>query len=98
MHARVSFYELAAGGDADAAVKGFEDALDPLRQMEGNQGAELLVDRDSGKAITITYWDTEEHLRSSGEQATKLRQQVADTGGLSIMGIENYEVALEAGR
>jgi heme-degrading monooxygenase HmoA len=98
MHARVSFYEVASGGDAAAAVKGFEDAMDPVRQMEGNRGVELLVDRDSGKAITITYWDTEEHLRSSAEQANKLRQEASDSGGLSIRGVESYEVALESGR
>ena len=95
MHARVSFYEVASGGDAAAAVKGFEDAMQPLLQMEGNQGVELLVDQDSGKAITITYWDTEEHLQSSAEQANKLRQEASDTAGLTIQGVESYEVVLE---
>jgi heme-degrading monooxygenase HmoA len=98
MHARVSFYEVASGGDTAAGVKGFEDAMQPLLQMEGNRGVELLVDQDSGKAITITYWETEEDLRSSAEQANKLRKEASDTGGLSIRGVENYEVALEAGR
>jgi heme-degrading monooxygenase HmoA len=98
MHARVSFYEVASGGDAAAAVKGFEDAMAPLQQMKGHQGATLLVDRDNGKAITITYWDTEENLRSSAEQANKLRQEASETGGLSIKGVESYEVALESGR
>ena len=27
MHARVSFYEVASGGDTAAGVKGFEDAM-----------------------------------------------------------------------
>ena len=98
MHARVSFYELGSGGDIDAAVKGFEGAVDPVRQMEGNLGATFLVDRGSGKAISITYWDSEEHLQSSVESASKLRQQVADDAGISIQGVENYEVALESGR
>jgi heme-degrading monooxygenase HmoA len=98
MHARVSFYEVASGGDAAAAVKGFEDAMAPLQQMEGHRGATLLVDGENGKAITITYWETEEHLRSSAERANKLRQEASDTGGLSIQGVESYEVALEAGR
>ena len=66
--------------------------------MEGNRGVELLVDQDSGKAITITYWETEEDLRTSAEQANKLHKEASDTGGLSIRGLENYEVALEAGR
>jgi heme-degrading monooxygenase HmoA len=96
MHARVSFYEVASGGDVAAAVKGFEDAMEPVRQMEGNQGVALLVDRNSGKAITITYWDSEDHLQSSAEQANKLRQEASDTGGLTIQGVESYEVALES--
>lgn len=96
MHARVSFYEGTPGGDVDTAVKGFEDALEPLQQMKGHRAATLLVDRGSGKAITITYWDTEEDLESSAEQANRLRKEVADTGGLSVRAVENYEVALDS--
>jgi heme-degrading monooxygenase HmoA len=98
MHARVSFYEGVPGGDTDTAVKGFEDALGQLQEMEGHRRATLLVDRDNGKAITITYWETEEDMQASVEQTNRLRQQAADTGGLSISGVENYEVAIESGR
>jgi heme-degrading monooxygenase HmoA len=98
MHARVSMYEIAPGGDADAAVKAFEGAVDPVLQMEGNQGATFLVDRDNGKAVSITYWDSEEHLQSSVDQANKVRQEAAEAAGLSILSVDHYEVALEAGR
>jgi heme-degrading monooxygenase HmoA len=66
--------------------------------MEGNQGATLLVDRSSGKAITITYWDTEEHLQASVDAANQVRQRAADQGGLSIRSVEHYEVAMEVRR
>ncbi len=95
MHARVSFYDV---GDADMAVKGFESAVDTVKQMEGNQGLMLLVDRNSGKAITITFWDTEERVRATTEQADTVRQQAADAAGATIQGVEAYEVALEVGR
>lgn len=98
MHARVSFYEGAAGMDFDSAVQVFEKAVTSVEEMEGNQGATLLVDRNSGKAITITYWDTEEHLQSSVEAANQIRSQAADASGLSIRGVEHYEVAMEEGR
>lgn len=98
MHARVSFYQLGEGGDIQAAVKAFEDSVGVVQQMEGQQGLMLLVDRDGGKAITITFWDTEEHLRSSAEQASTVRQQASASAGLSIQGVENYEVAMEIGR
>jgi heme-degrading monooxygenase HmoA len=98
MHARVSFYQLGEGGDAERAIKAFEDNAGVVQQMEGQQRVMLLVDRDTGKAITITFWDTEEHLRSSAEQANTIRQQVASTGGLSIRGVESYEVVMDTGR
>jgi heme-degrading monooxygenase HmoA len=98
MHARVSFYRLGEGTDPDTAVKGFENSVGAVEELEGQRGVMLLVDRDSRKAITITYWDSEEHLRSSAEQANQIRRQAADSGGLTIEGVENYEVALERGR
>ena len=98
MHARVSFYQLGEGVDADAAVKSFGDSAGVVEQMDGQRGLMLLIDRDSGKAITLTFWDTEEHLRSSAEQASQIRRQAADAGGLTIEGVENYEVAMESGR
>ncbi|MFN2490194.1 MAG: hypothetical protein ABR529_10755 [Actinomycetota bacterium] len=95
MHARVSFYQLAEGGDADAAVRGFESSVSDVEELEGEQGVMLLIDRDSGKAITVTFWDTEENLQSSAERANAIRQQASSAGGLSIRAVENYEVAME---
>ena len=97
MHARVSFYDLV-GGRADDATKAFANVQDVVEQMQGNQGAMLLVDRDGDKAITITFWDSEESLRATTQQANQARQQAADAGGLSIRGVEAYEVAMEFGR
>lgn len=93
MHARVSFYQLAEGGDIDAAVKSFDDAIPTVEQMEGNEGLQLLIDRDSGKAITITLWDSPESLNATTQQADSVRQQAAGTGGLTIKSVELYEVA-----
>jgi heme-degrading monooxygenase HmoA len=99
MHARVSLYE--GGGavaEVDTAVQAFKDALNALREIDGHQGATLLVDRNSGKAVTITYWDTEDHLKASVEAADKLRRRAADMGGLSIRDVAHYEVAMEEKR
>jgi len=95
MHARVSLYEAGSGADVDSAMQRFEDALKDLKQLDGHQGATLLVDRNSGKAVTITYWDTEDHLQASVEAANKLRKQASDAGGLSILDVAHYEVAME---
>jgi heme-degrading monooxygenase HmoA len=98
MHARASFYELPPGGDADAAVSGFDQSADAVQQLDGNQGLMLLIDRDSGKAISLTLWDSEDSLRSSSEQANTLRERAAGAGGLSIDAVENYEVVMDVRR
>ena len=95
LHARVSFYQLAEGGDCDAAVKGFEEAVSAFEQLDGNQGLKLLIDRRNGKAIAITLWESRDALKFSSHQASWLRKQVAGTAGLTIENVEHYEVVRE---
>jgi heme-degrading monooxygenase HmoA len=97
MHARVSFYDLSAE-QADAGIEGFQGVQDSVQQMQGNQGGMLLVNREGGKAITITFWDSADDLQATSEQANQLRQQVADNAGLSIRAVEGYEVAVNFGQ
>jgi heme-degrading monooxygenase HmoA len=97
VHARVSFYNLGNASRDDAA-RAFDDARGPVEQMQGNQGGMLLVSPDTGRAITITFWESEEALRASGQQASQARQQAAGSAGMEIANVEAYEVALEFGR
>ena len=92
MHARVSFFRLAEGANMDAAVEGFDDSISTIQQMDGNLGFQLLIDRSKGNAITITLWDSEESWYSTREQADKVRQQTAEALGLTIQGVEHYEL------
>ena len=97
MHARVSFYDLA-GASRDDAVRAFEAARNAVQQMEGNQGGMLLLNPQDGKAVTITLWDSEDALRATEQQAHQTRQQAASSAGMTITGVEAYEVAMEFGQ
>jgi heme-degrading monooxygenase HmoA len=66
--------------------------------MPGNQGALLLVSPEHGKALTITFWESEAALQATDQQAGQARQQAAGSAGMTITGVEAYEVALEFGR
>jgi heme-degrading monooxygenase HmoA len=92
MFARVSTYA-ASPADVDRLVKAF-DADDRLSQMAGIRDAFLLVDRASGRALTVTLWESEEAMTASAAGATQVRQDAANTGGGSIQSVETYEVAL----
>ena len=97
LYARVSFYELAEGGDIDAAMESFDKHIPTVRQMAGNQGLKLLIDRTKGKVIAITLWDSPRALKLSSQLSSNVRQQIAGMGGLTIQNVEHYEVARDEG-
>ncbi len=91
MWARVSSYEMTGTSEMEEGIRGFERSMDAISQMEGARAAYLLVDRTSGKALTLTLWETEEALRASDEAADRVRREAA---GDAIRNVDRYEVAL----
>jgi heme-degrading monooxygenase HmoA len=88
--ARVSTYQ-GSSEQLDAAVNRIDEL--PLREMSGFECAYLLIDRSSGKALTLTLWESEDALRESEERANQLRSQVADElGATGAPAIDRYEV------
>ncbi len=62
-----------------------------LRQMDGYEGSYFFIDRQRGKAISITLWESEEAMQSSEEVVRTLRKEMA--GSLAnIVDVEHYEV------
>jgi heme-degrading monooxygenase HmoA len=94
MFARVSTYR---AGDADKLLEGFGSVTDALEQMDGFVHAHFLVDRDSGKGMSITVWESEQALTDSVAKADELRKQGTQAGGASIESVEHYEIGLSVG-
>jgi heme-degrading monooxygenase HmoA len=94
VHARVSLLE----GPPELIDEGLRQAREVVlpwgRLMEGFEGMIALVDRRSGKTLGITFWESEEAMRTSEEAANQLREGSADAGGDTIAGVERYEVGL----
>jgi heme-degrading monooxygenase HmoA len=93
MHARVSTIE----GPPDRVDEGVDRVINTvipmLREIPGFDGVLSLVDRSSGRSLTITLWDSEEALRTSEEQASQLRSQAAgDLGATAPPQVDRYEV------
>ena len=93
MYARVATYS----GDAAALVEGFESVTAPLERIDGFNGALVLVDREGGRATTVTLWESEDALRASAGQAERLRRDATQQAGASVEGVDGYEVALVVG-
>lgn len=90
--ARVSRLEGDPGKIDEATQRAVQDILPRVRQLPGFQGAIAMVDRNKGRTLIVTLWESAEKMRSSEEQADKLRQESADVGGGRVVGVERYEV------
>jgi heme-degrading monooxygenase HmoA len=84
-----------------------ENIVPTLQEVEGFEGVYLLVDRQSGKVLTITLWESEEAMRASEQEANQLRSEhrgrwdqvpAVETGGQEVAGVERYEVAISPER
>jgi heme-degrading monooxygenase HmoA len=94
MYARVTTVQVPTD-QQDESIRQFrEQTIPAARQQAGFQGAYLLVDRQSGKAIGITLWESEAAMRQSEQMAQQQRSQVPLQPG-AAPSIERYEVAVQ---
>ncbi len=93
MFARVS--EVTGPADRiDEGIAQYRDAVLPaVSAMPGFQRAYLLVDRDNGRSLSITVWDSEAAIAASDEAANQLRSQVADAMAAQTT-VTRYQVAV----
>ncbi len=92
--ARVSSLEGSPDSVDESVGKVRADTLPQVRDLQGNVGAIGLADRKSGHITLITLWENAEALRQSEQQADRLREQAAESGGQRIAGVDRYEVAV----
>jgi heme-degrading monooxygenase HmoA len=71
-----------------------ENILPQIQQQEGFKGMVALADRQTGKTLGITFWESEEALEASEEAAGRLRQDSAEAMSDTIAAVERYEVGL----
>jgi heme-degrading monooxygenase HmoA len=91
--ARVSTYR----GDGDRLLAGFADVSELLEAIDGFSHAYFMVDRENGKGLSVTIWNTEEALNASATQADELRSRGAAAGGAEIVSVEHYEIGQTIG-
>jgi hypothetical protein len=81
----------------DEVIRVVRESIYPAaRQRKGFQGAYYLVDRATGKATSISLWDTEANMLE--DEAGYRREQQAKTATLRAgsHSVEHYEVVAHA--
>ncbi|MDQ4128951.1 MAG: hypothetical protein M3151_13560 [Actinomycetota bacterium] len=95
MFARVSTFQGSPDQTAEGIRVAREQILPAAKLMDGFKGIYLLYDRESGKSLSVTLWETEADMRASEEAANRVRVQSAEASGEKVVNVEGYEVALE---
>jgi heme-degrading monooxygenase HmoA len=102
MHARAMTGQVKPEklSDADSAIRTYQDSIVlAARQQKGFKGALLLTNAHTGKAISITLWETESDMMESEandyyqEQIEKIAWVLAGPGM-----VDHYLVSVQADR
>ncbi|HVQ85422.1 MAG TPA: antibiotic biosynthesis monooxygenase [Mycobacterium sp.] len=92
MYARSTTIQ-AQPSSIDAGVAHVRDEVMPaLQGMAGCVGISLLVNRQSGRCIVTTAWETEEALRDSLDQIAPIRERAAQMFG-GTPSVDHWEIA-----
>ncbi|NLT42833.1 MAG: hypothetical protein GXX93_09180 [Anaerolineae bacterium] len=83
-------------GKLETAVPVLQEGLDLTQGLAGFEGAYLLVDRDKGKIMAVTFWNNQTDLKLSAPRAESTVADAAKRAGAEIdPQVESYEVLLE---
>lgn len=78
----------------DAGVAHVRDQVMPaLRDIEGCVGLSMIVDRQSGRCIATTAWQSEEAMRASEDQLRPMRERAAEILGARPQ-VDEWEIAV----
>ncbi len=91
MVARVSNYEVPLQR-LDEALEAFEHVVEEIKESTGLHAAYVLMDKATGRTITISYWDNRETMEASRITASILRSDAVQALGGVQLNVDEYEV------
>jgi heme-degrading monooxygenase HmoA len=71
-----------------------EEIYPAVTAMDGCKGMSLLVDRETGRCVATTAWESEEAMRGSADAVRPLRDRAEQALGASGSEIHQWEVAV----
>ena len=78
-------------------LKFCEERLPAFRDTPGFKGLYLLADRQSGKILTMSLWDSEDDLRQNNDaRGAQARKEASSELGIAPTPVDIYEVVLQA--
>lgn len=93
MYARTSTMTAAPSSIDDGITYVRDEVLPAIQGMEGCLGLSLVVDRETGRCISTTSWETEETLAASRTMVLPLRDRAVELLGATAPTVEEWEIA-----
>jgi heme-degrading monooxygenase HmoA len=95
MFARVGIFQGAPEHLDHAIRRGLEQKLPALQRLPGFAGLYVLADRQTGKTISMSLWETEPALRRASDESRRswVAADLAATGRTE-QAVAGYEVVL----
>ena len=79
----------------DAGIADVRDNVMPaVSGMDGCIGLSMLCDRDTGRCIVTTAWETEEAMAATRERVRAMRERAADQYGAPAPEVQEWEIAM----
>ena len=92
MYARVTVVQ-GSPDKIEQGIEGFNKSVLPAAKgVSGYKAAFLLVDRQTGKGMGITLWDSEDSRRRGAEAVDEARAATIKAMGGSVPPVEDFEV------
>ena len=96
MHARISTLQVDPSKIDDVANGLKERDVPEWEQLDGYKGFTLMADRQSGKVVGVSFWESADAMSNSEEKVKGARQRAAETGGASAdPQVERFEVVVD---
>ena len=91
---RCAWFTMDADGLTDAIGTYRMAVLPALEEMEGFCSASLMVDRETGQAVSSVTFASRDDLVASRQAAEALRTRIADDLGATVTDTREFELAL----
>jgi heme-degrading monooxygenase HmoA len=70
-----------------------DEVMPAITQLDGCVGLSVLVDRDDGRCIATSAWETEEAMHAGAERVRALRDRAAEQFGVTPE-VQEWEIAV----
>jgi heme-degrading monooxygenase HmoA len=94
MYARMTTLEGSPDHMDEGVREVREDVLPQLQQQDGFKGFLALGDRQSGKLVGITFWESEQAMQAAEEVGDRTRRETVEDISDTIESVERFEVGL----